>query len=190
VSAGLLLTLLAAMTLARVTGHYQADPQQATRTSNPITASESWLSTRDYRLIGQLQGTRTTSNVTVHRHGNVLRGNVQTMVRREQRQAGYYRFRVRTGVVETSTSGPFGQSNWVTASPAQTALVHRITDPQQMLAPFQTSDGIRDMGPPGNATKYYRTPRGDSLYMINERPIQMVTHEPSGETWVARFLPR
>jgi hypothetical protein len=170
ISAGFLVALLSATAVARLTGHNP--DQSAPPASEPIASSQAWLATHDYRMIAELQGAR-TRYVTVVRHGHAVQGDVQTV--RPGRRTGYYRFRLHGNRVETTTTGSLGVARWTPATAAQEALVTHVTDPQWMLAPFQRSRGLRDRGHSGDA-EMYRTLGGDTLFMVEGRPLQVVTH--------------
>ena len=181
-SLALFLALMSAATLARLTGNYP-EPHVVTPHIDATLASQAWFATQNCRVIGQFQGPRTL-NVTVVRRDGDVRGDVQNLTADGARQTGYFRFRVRDGVIETNTSGSLAASTWVAASPSQETLVRRITDPQWILAPF-LAGVVHYAGQSGDAT-VYRTPRGDSLYLIDGHPAQVVTHGHDGESraWV------
>jgi hypothetical protein len=184
-SLALLLVLLSATATARLTGHYP-DSRPVAPHADPIQTSQTWLATQNYRLMAQFKGAHIT-NVTMVRRESVLRGDVQTMDAHERRQTGYYRFRVRTGAIGTTTTGPLVASRWATPTPSQQALLRDVTDPQRLLAPFLTGK-VRDLGRSGDAT-VYGNERGDSLYLVGGRPLQVVTHTDDGEIRVWRFSP-
>jgi hypothetical protein len=173
----LLLVLLSATAVARLTGQL-AEVRPDAPPADPIGASQAWLAAHDYRLIGQFTGADVT-NVTMVRRGGVLRGEVQIMDAQQIRQTGYYRFRVRAGLIETTTSPP-GTSVWLAASPAQQDFLRDITDPRRMLAPFLSGE-LSDAGRSGETTEL-RNARGDSLYLAEGHPVQVVTHTTGGHT--------
>ena len=182
VSAGLLVVLLSATAVARLSGHL-ADLPQTTTAAGQVSSSQAWLVAHDYRLVAAVDGV-TTQNVTAIRRGDTVRGDVQTMAAGEQ--TDYYRFRIRAGEVETATTGPLGTEHWLPASPAQATLVNSVTDPGQMLAPFQSPAGLRSLGRSGD-TKVYANPRGDTLFTADGRPVQLVVHGPDGVTRAIRI---
>jgi hypothetical protein len=168
---------LSVTAVARLTGQL-AEVRPDAPAADPVWASQVWLAAHDYQLIGQFKGADVT-NVTVVRRDAVLRGEIQTTDAHETQQTGYYRFRVRDGVIVTTTS-PLGASVWVAASPAQQAFLRDITDPQRLLAPFLSGE-LRDAGRSGDAT-VFRNAGGDSLYLADGHPVQAVTHTDDGET--------
>jgi hypothetical protein len=177
IGAGLLVALLSATAVARLTGHY-TDQSPAPNTPDPIASSQTWLATNDYRMIAELQDSR-TRNVTVVRHGDAVQGDVQTV--RTGQQTGYYRFRLHGGRVETTTTGSLVVAHWTPATAAQEALVNHVTDPQWILAPFQRSGALRDLGQSGDA-EMYRARGGETLFMLDGRPLQVVSHPKEAVT--------
>src|SRR4051812_11199748 len=75
VSAGLLLALLSAITVTRLSGHLP-DQSRTSTAADPASTSQAWLVAHDYRLLAQLDGVLTW-NVTAVRHGDIVRGDVQ-----------------------------------------------------------------------------------------------------------------
>lgn len=145
--------------------------------------AQTWLATHDYRLITQLRGPRII-NVTVVQNGDVAQGEVQTMDAAEERQVGYYRFRSRADRIVTTTSGTVATPDWQPASSSQRSLLREVTDPRWILAPLE-SPGLRDYGRTGDA-EMYRDSDGDSLFVIDGRPVRVVTHGPTGD-WTRTF---
>lgn len=140
--------------------------------------AQTWLATHDYRLIAQLRGPRII-NVTVVRNGDVARGEVQMMDAAGESQVGYYRFRIRADRIVTTTSGPVASPDWQPATSSQGRFLSEVTDPRWILAPLE-SPGLRDYGRTGDA-EMYRDSDGDSLFMIDGRPVRVVTHRPTGD---------
>jgi hypothetical protein len=163
---------LTVTTVARLTGHYNVLPP-APSAVDPVSSSQTWLATHDYRFIAELQGTH-VRNVTVVRHGDIVRGDVLTMDAGEQ--TGYHRFRIRAGDVETTTTGALAAAHWVRASPAQSILVNHVTDPRWMLAPFRFPAGLRDLGQSGD-TEMCTTRSGDRLVTADGQPLRVITHD-------------
>ena len=102
----------------------------------------------------------------------------------EERQIGYYRFRIRADRIVTTTSGPVATPDWQPASSSRRRFLSEVTDPRWILAPLE-SPGLRDSGRTGDADMY-RDSDGDSLFMIDGRPVRVVTHGPKGD-WTRTF---
>lgn len=156
--------------------------------SDPVATSQAWLNTHDYRLLAQYKGLNEVNIVAVRR-GAVMRGSVQTIEPGEQRQTGFFRFRVSaTGAVKTSGDASDG-SGWATARQRQARLVSLVAQPASLIAALKSTGPLRDYGDAGDA-RVYRSASGDTLFMVDGRTLGVVLHSGGGEVQTFRFSQR